>query len=1191
MPASGLFISGEVSDDDSSLSVNSTIPSEQRDEYPLEGILAERVSNGVKEYLVKWEGYPDERCTWETVSNFQNDTTIPEWEHKKMRIKRKLEKPYDVSALEAKVETWVAETTQRKARRRAKRIRMGLPVAPEEIEEEEPSEAEYHGESSSSEATEEDLVPLDSPPRLQTEANRRKKFLSFTAIKSEQDGARVSLGRQKVEKNAVLVQQRRLRRKSNTVEEDSETAEEFIRGRSLTEEPLIQHRHRRNIDVAQEPNQRPLKRPSDLSKEPKQAQDNHTLNTLLERQKSQPDQKPLPDHTRSLPRPISSLHKPSGSAAPNLGQAGRGPARLGQARKLAVSGRKPRVTGAAILGNWAAKIRTRKPLALQQQDIRDDAERSRNFGKLSIKRRYEKAGRYEPAPNPDDLTFVNLKDGRPMKKPASILAPIPYKTPFQMIQDGLAQASEPAVAPGDIDMVDVAEGDDDANMILDARTDSPQDVEEGGTLMQSGYPHSHQKTSVQASDVLQGSRTVSTPSITQMQRSAGSTFQSRKADVSRRASVPSATDQSTFLSFEAHDSSGRRESEQSSVVARKLVPVERSLQAVTTPTHERAFQPSVGGGSVWGERREPSRHESVGQLPVGSIGRTDIPSESLDTMERLSLPILQGDSGYHSGLRSNNYDSYQHEYKALDNFSDILGTIITGLEHREVADVRFRGLTKACKHHFMRIKVPPRQMHVWCKHVCTAEDFIKYFHTEKDMYYGAGHIVPWPSNQSVMNTMTDTLINHNAGGLFFSPSYSLVVYPSGVNSWRFFDDRFVNSPQAALRFVMFIPIPGLLNHTVNNMAQIPELQTGGLESEANRLFRHFFGIKYTNLLWQGSTNNARKDNFYLMYPIELADEKNLISRWLESNNAKVYSSFDVGDWDRFTSSVEAGVVLIHESVFRLHVIPGLVRLLRRPFNMFFINLRPNPSALEQNPPKSGLTRLFPHGGSILLTDSLFLNCPEAAVRILTWFRIYILHSKPNGTWKLVSRPRLRDWILSIVEERTKEEGHVFMQIYEQIYYLLPFELMDETDYETPKDEAPLVSSRGIPAHDLRVGLGDKRHDVEGIARNDNVLAEWYAGWTRTKVEFRRRFQIVHGEKEGSEQIRKSWMKKWSYIAALTPDEFFKIHSVAAWEVKDKEKAEQRHKEREKRKSSAAGLEQTAPEEKKRPRSRRSSVVQ
>ena len=109
-----------------------------------------------------------------------------------------------------------------------------------------------------------------------------------------------------------------------------------------------------------------------------------------------------------------------------------------------------------------------------------------------------------------------------------------------------------------------------------------------------------------------------------------------------------------------------------------------------------------------------------------------------------------------------------------------------------------------------------------------------------------------------------------------------------------------------------------------------------------------------------------------------------------------------------------------------------------------------------------------------------------------------------------------------------------MQIYEQIYYILPLELMDETDdYETPKDEAPIVSSRGIATHSARVGLGDKRDDVSGIFENDNSLVEWYAGWTRTKVEFHRKFHIVHGGKEEAVEVRKGWTKKWSYVSLVT----------------------------------------------------------
>ena len=626
-----------------------------------------------------------------------------------MRIIRKLDTPFDVSALETKVENWVAETKQRKARRRAKRIRIGLPVAPEETEEE-PVDAEYPGETSSSEAIEEDLVPLETHPRLRTESHRRKKSSSSTTIKSEHEGARISLRQQKHE-NSVSVRQRRLRRKPGTPDEDSETAEEPTRGRSSTEEPLIEARQIKNSEMAHERNQAPSNRSSYSSKDPKQAQDTGTSNHFSERKKSQRHAKPLSDHEKSLAKSVSSLPKSSGSAGSNLGQVGRGPARLVQARKLALSGAKPRVTGSAILSNWAAKIRTRKALAFRQADIREDIDRSRNFGKLSIKRRYEKAGRHEPAPNPNDLTFVNLKDGKPIKKPTSFLTPIPYKTPFRMFQDGLAKASKPVDAnPGDIDVVDVPDDDEDLNMIPRASIDSPQDVEVGEGPMQSGYSHDNEEILSFPSNALQASRRGSAPSVIQIQP------------------IATPTVHTPISPFEVRDFPRRRETEQSPLPARNPLLVERSARAVLAPVHEKALQSFLGGLSVWGERREPSRTDPANELPVGPSERVEIHPEILDTMQRFPLNILRADSGYHQGIPSNKYNSHQHEYNTLENLSDVLGTILIGLEHEEIADVRFRGLNRACKQHFMRIKVPPRQMHVWCKHICTAEDFTRYFH-------------------------------------------------------------------------------------------------------------------------------------------------------------------------------------------------------------------------------------------------------------------------------------------------------------------------------------------------------------------------------------------------------------------------------------------------------------------------------
>ena len=149
--------SPEASDDDSnvdSVSITSTVLSEQKDEYPLEAILAEEKFQGVTKYLVKWEGYPEYRCTWETRSMFKDgeDSTFHEWETQKMRVSRGLSKPFDVPAFKNRVEIWLEGIQKRKLRRQAKRERMGLPIGPIEIESDEGS--------SSREAEEEDEEPI-----------------------------------------------------------------------------------------------------------------------------------------------------------------------------------------------------------------------------------------------------------------------------------------------------------------------------------------------------------------------------------------------------------------------------------------------------------------------------------------------------------------------------------------------------------------------------------------------------------------------------------------------------------------------------------------------------------------------------------------------------------------------------------------------------------------------------------------------------------------------------------------------------------------------------------------------------------------------------------------------------------------------------------------------------------------------
>ena len=169
----------DIDSDVDSISITSTILSEQKDEYPLEAILAEEKFNGVTKYLVKWEGYPEYRCTWETKSMFQDglDSTFHDWETQKMRIDRGKTQPFDVAAFKKRVNTWLVGLEQRRLRRRAKRQRLGLPLAP--------FKSECEKESSDSQAEEvEETEPKVVQRRLSL---KRKASSSAESVENSQD--------------------------------------------------------------------------------------------------------------------------------------------------------------------------------------------------------------------------------------------------------------------------------------------------------------------------------------------------------------------------------------------------------------------------------------------------------------------------------------------------------------------------------------------------------------------------------------------------------------------------------------------------------------------------------------------------------------------------------------------------------------------------------------------------------------------------------------------------------------------------------------------------------------------------------------------------------------------------------------------------------------------------------------------
>jgi hypothetical protein len=115
-------------------SLASTAESEQASEYAVEDILAERniymepdsddsdgEAGDVTQFLVKWLGYPMDRCSWEPKEQFDTEETLSNWETTKQLIAEGKKEVFNVEQWNRYCAMLAKKTAQRKKERRRKR--------------------------------------------------------------------------------------------------------------------------------------------------------------------------------------------------------------------------------------------------------------------------------------------------------------------------------------------------------------------------------------------------------------------------------------------------------------------------------------------------------------------------------------------------------------------------------------------------------------------------------------------------------------------------------------------------------------------------------------------------------------------------------------------------------------------------------------------------------------------------------------------------------------------------------------------------------------------------------------------------------------------------------------------------------------------------------------------------------------
>ncbi|KAL9585048.1 MAG: hypothetical protein Q9212_001763 [Teloschistes hypoglaucus] len=1174
------FLASSDSSDDDSVSLTSTVMSEPLGVYELDAIVAEKRWDGVLMYLVKWKDYPYSRCTWEVKEQFGDKHTLIDWDERKMRITRGLAEAFDLDTWEREMEQVRADTDKRKALRRRKRIELGIPV--EDLPETDQSSSfEGSSEDDTSDASEGPVNPIWTAKEesILLEALRRLKAPRWKDI-LKLYGAEGIVNRELKNKTET-----ELRDKTIALKQDFDASGREFPIKSLADSSSDQVPDGKSghITVGSEKSSLQPRTTSDKVGQNATARYSTELQTTEDtfRDTRKPDDQVAPSRTKPKRPPITVPSRRLSHAEPkSTGTAPKGLVREKQTKTVAsaspreptrqntfpesdtrpsqfgINGRGPARPGRPVtkavppqpinvLGNWSAEPKKRRKSRYEMLTAQNAANKpSGTFKKHSTRRRFELAGRdWEHAPDINSLTFINPKDGKVLPKiPASVMPKKADKTPFQILQQRLSEEQKESAAASGVER-----------------------------------PKSTPSSPIQKNDG--GAKSAAVPKETNQKAEAVKTAAEANA-LSMRASLPFETyaqrrpqnGAKTFAAPVAVMGSGRAAmSLQTTILPLQITKPQPIIDdLVDSPSELTSASPITDQPAMRATKSSIDKPVLQRRKSAASPALPHFESRSKSISSDVALPTMQLErSSAHDFQGSDGYALYPLDaYPVLEtpDFNlrnlDVIAEILTGSEGDTTGTVIFRGLSEfSLKILFLTIRVPPRQMHVWCKTMVTAGEFATFFH-DPPAYLGSGWIIAQHTKIRQLEDLSDLLAQHASGGLFFAENFSMLIYPANCAVWKFLDSGFPTPPpETRLRFAMFAPWPRLRQDIKRspsrseNLPCPPSVQGTSI----NAVFRHQFGMDFDRLVAQSGDDNGNKarltNAFFTMFPSAAQGEFDLVVQWIRVNrsSAIIFRPEDPGAWDHFQKSPDKSydnaVIICHESFYDYWAIPNLALCLRRFINMFNLSLEP----MSPLGPDPHLIRLFPAGQAILLTDSLFLLRPVQAARILAWFRLFVIPTKSFGTWKICTRPAIGEWLMRVQEAFEYPNGKDYVMCWAEVMRLLPRDKVKEWDPNTPTETAPIACMGTMVSNfDQTVGTGVtniSQVDEHKLIRNDVTLISWFAGWAMTKQEKFRRFAVVTGWEEESQQqqhLKQTIQRKYHHLWITNAEKFTRAQEVWDW---------------------------------------------
>ncbi|KAI9657014.1 MAG: hypothetical protein M1821_003180 [Bathelium mastoideum] len=424
------------------------------------------------------------------------------------------------------------------------------------------------------------------------------------------------------------------------------------------------------------------------------------------------------------------------------------------------------------------------------------------------------------------------------------------------------------------------------------------------------------------------------------------------------------------------------------------------------------------------------------------------------------------------------------------------------------------------------------------EHMCMAEHYKHYTSSQKPVELAKGEISTDSGRSPDMDAFVRHLRLQSSAALFFHQRFTMVLYPAEDQEWNFLAS--VEKPIANSKLWFFIHEP--VAEPLPWLGQITSLeQNSRAESPVITLFREVFGITPEGLFtWRNRKSPPQPidRNVFLMIPACYADEIALLRKFFAACKAKV----QVGAWMKVSQSYSSlhGVVLFHPTFVPYHRLVNLHKFLIRGnrWNMFEIGCMntsfDSVDIIAEPSNNYTIRKLFPDGGIFFLTDEAISTQPlQVLAAVLKFVGFLRTEKQEHQNWHVVGRPGLVQWIRQLAKERNDAD---LFQIYVELeqlpssFYSAKY-AEDDLGEILPSQPALVISPDPdtLPEH-------AELSKTDPVAATD-LMIEWYAGWLIDQREVARRFSVVVPDPKAP--AARKWREKYQHFDIMATDFFVK----------------------------------------------------